>query len=282
MKEAPSTYPALPLEDEFSDVVAKALRGHELSWERLAGELGQDPEGFRAAFSSPSPLLFPLWERVAERLSLHPKKLQEAACQQWRPPSVPAIPGLHQFVSPFRAWTVNAWLVHCPVTKEGWVIDTGTDASELLQFVEEQAVYLQALAFTHTVHPDHTSEVDRIGAATGLRRLLGPEGEPSVRKSAALRRDQVYSLGTLEIEIRSTPGHSPDGVTLVVAGLARPVALVGDALYAGSLGAPLDHYGKLLSGVRREIFSLPDDTLLCPGHGPVTTVAQEKAHNPFF
>ncbi|MEM6601450.1 MAG: MBL fold metallo-hydrolase, partial [Verrucomicrobiota bacterium] len=62
----------------------------------------------------------------------------------------------------------------------------------------------------------------------------------------------------------------------------RPVAITGDALFAGSMGGANDCWQEALTCTRRNILSLPDDTLLCPGHGPVTTVALEKSNNPFF
>ncbi|HMO64234.1 MAG TPA: MBL fold metallo-hydrolase, partial [Verrucomicrobiota bacterium] len=84
---------------------------------------------------------------------------------------------------------------------------------------------------------------------------------------------------------RETPGHAADGVTYVVTGWRqdRPaVALVGDAIFAGSMGGAPEQ-GELARGrVREHILTLPDDTLICPGHGPLTTVAEERANNPFF
>ena len=68
----------------------------------------------------------------------------------------------------------------------------------------------------------------------------------------------------------------------MIAGLARPVAVVGDALFAGSMGGGMVSYEDALGTNRKEIFSLPENTILCPGHGPMTSVAEEKEHNPFF
>ena len=72
------------------------------------------------------------------------------------------------------------------------------------------------------------------------------------------------------------------GLTYVITGLARPVAIVGDALFAGSMGGGVVSYADALETNRREIFTLPDDTVICPGHGPMTSVAEEKHHNPFY
>jgi glyoxylase-like metal-dependent hydrolase (beta-lactamase superfamily II) len=86
----------------------------------------------------------------------------------------------------------------------------------------------------------------------------------------------------LKIEPRSTWGHSKGGTTYVVTGLARPLAIVGDALFASSMGGGIVSFPDALSTNRKEIFTLPDETVICPGHGPLTTVREEKAHNPFY
>jgi glyoxylase-like metal-dependent hydrolase (beta-lactamase superfamily II) len=72
------------------------------------------------------------------------------------------------------------------------------------------------------------------------------------------------------------------GITYVITGLAKPVAIVGDALFAGSMGGGMISWGDALETNRKQIFTLADDTVLCPGHGPMTTVAEEKSHNPFY
>ena len=93
------------------------------------------------------------------------------------------------------------------------------------------------------------------------------------------------SLGHLRITHRATPGHAPDGVTYLIHNWpedAPPVAIVGDAIFAGSMGRGNQSWTLAREKVRTQILTLPGETLLCPGHGPVTTVAEERAHNPFF
>jgi hydroxyacylglutathione hydrolase len=79
-----------------------------------------------------------------------------------------------------------------------------------------------------------------------------------------------------------TNGHSPGGTSYVVHGLQHPVAVVGDSLFAGSMGGAPNDYQKALRNNLEKLLSLPEDTLVCPGHGPLTTVANEREHNPFF
>jgi glyoxylase-like metal-dependent hydrolase (beta-lactamase superfamily II) len=71
-------------------------------------------------------------------------------------------------------------------------------------------------------------------------------------------------------------------MTFVVRGLARPVAIVGDSLFAGSMGGGNVSYQDAIQNNLEKILILPDNTVLCPGHGPLTTVGEEKRHNPFF
>jgi glyoxylase-like metal-dependent hydrolase (beta-lactamase superfamily II) len=92
----------------------------------------------------------------------------------------------------------------------------------------------------------------------------------------------TFTVGTLKIETRQTWGHSIGGVTYVVRGLTRTVAVVGDALFAGSIGGGRVSWADALATVRSEILGLEDEAQICPGHGPMTTVGQEKAHNTFF
>jgi hydroxyacylglutathione hydrolase len=79
-----------------------------------------------------------------------------------------------------------------------------------------------------------------------------------------------------------TSGHSPGGMTFVVTGLSRPVAIVGDSLFAGSMGGGNVSYDDALRNNREKILTLPDETIVCPGHGPLTSVGKEKRDNPFF
>ena len=81
---------------------------------------------------------------------------------------------------------------------------------------------------------------------------------------------------------RTTSGHSKGGTTYLVEGLARPLAIVGDAIFAGSMGGGMVSFDDAWKNNREKILTLPDETVLCPGHGPLTSVSEEKRNNPFF
>jgi len=104
-------------------------------------------------------------------------------------------------------------------------------------------------------------------------------------EKSRLTEGETIKVGTFNITPRLTPGHAADGVTYVVEGWANAapaVAIVGDAIFAGSMGKDFETPALAQEKVRSEILELPEDTLICPGHGPLTTVEKERAHNPFF
>jgi glyoxylase-like metal-dependent hydrolase (beta-lactamase superfamily II) len=134
------------------------------------------------------------------------------------------------------------------------------------------------LFLTHT-HPDHVADI----AGLGCSKVLVNQREPYANaESFVAGRSSGWKLGALNISARDTHGHSKGGTTFMINGLARPVAVVGDALFASSMGGGMVSYADALATNRKEIFSLPDETIVCPGHGPLTTVGEEKQHNPFY
>ena len=92
----------------------------------------------------------------------------------------------------------------------------------------------------------------------------------------------TFAVGGLSIESVLTDGHSSGGTTYVVKGLSQPVAIVGDSLFAGSMGGSMTAYETGRQNNIKKVLTLPEGTILAPGHGPLTTVGQEKRHNPFF
>ncbi len=265
----------LPLEDLFTDVLAKAQRGLGLADAVLIDKAGlslADLQSLKAGSVDEEAL-----KKIAPALQLHASSLIDMALQVWKPQPV-ELEGLAQFNTPFDDMTVNAYLIWDRETRLAAAFDTGADAGPMMEFIKTNGLKLEAIYLTHT-HPDHVADI-----AT-----LRTTGQP-VRAS---RREpwegadmfdcgKEFTLGHLHISTRQTWGHSRGGVTYVVDGLERPVAVVGDALFASSMGGGMISYADALATNRKEIFSLPDDTVLCPGHGPLTTVGEEKRHNPFY
>ncbi len=178
--------------------------------------------------------------------------------------------------------TVNAYLVWDAATKEAAVFDTGAEAGPLLDLIREHGLTLKAVFITHT-HGDHIADLDRLVADGGKPEVFSHAKEPvSGTTTFDLEDGLRWTVGSLMIEPRLTWGHAKAGITYVVTGLSKPLAIAGDALFASSMGGGMVSFADALATNRKEIFSLPDETVVCPGHGPLTTVGEEKAHNPFY
>jgi glyoxylase-like metal-dependent hydrolase (beta-lactamase superfamily II) len=274
----------IALEDNFGDIVGKAQRGLGLTDAELARQVGVSAERLRELKSGiPAGLLSTALSRLihplAAALHLGPDALVASARGSWRPREQEPLDGFAAFTTPFDDMTVNAYVVFDPQTRQAAAFDTGADADPMLQFIREKRLTLALILLTHT-HTDHVFELDRLKDATGAKAYVSereplPGAEPFVD-------GKEFALGALKIETRRTSGHARGGTTFVVTGLVRRLAMVGDALFAGSMGGGLVSYDEALRTNRAGIFTLPDDTIICPGHGPLTTVGEEKLHNPFF
>jgi len=218
-------------------------------------------------------------ERAAPILKLDAGALQKLAAGKWSSEAVGEIEGLAQFNTTYHDMTVNAYLVWDPATREAAAFDTGADCREMLQRIEKEKLSVRLVLLTHA-HPDHVADLRRLRKETGapvyISELEAEEGAETITEGKRFR------VGSLEIEARLTSGHSPGGMTYVVTGLSRPVAIVGDSLFAGSMGGGNVSYEDALRNNREKILTLPDETIVCPGHGPLTTVGKEKRDNPFF
>ena len=266
----------VPLEDNFEDVLGKAMRGTGISREELSAQT-EVTEAEVARLEEGEFLEAPL-RRVAVRLGLDENSIVEQAKGSWQPESI-ELEGLRQFVTPYEDFTVNSYLVWDPDSMEAAMFDTGTNVDDAYSLVQALGLNVTQLFLTHT-HPDHIaaiSKVKRWGQVTA--HTLDQEPAPKAEQFAM---GKEFRIGSLRVSTRLTCGHSPGGVTYVVEGLERPVAIVGDAIFAQSMGGGVVSYKKALETNRKEIFSLVDETILCPGHGPMTSVIEEKKHNPFF
>ncbi|MBA2432720.1 MAG: MBL fold metallo-hydrolase, partial [Chthoniobacterales bacterium] len=189
------------------------------------------------------------------------------------------IDGLAQFNTTYGDMTVYAYLVWDPASREAVAFDTGADCGELLKRAAVEDLSFRLILLTHA-HPDHIEALDRLRADTGAP-VHTPEHE-TVAAADIIAAGQEFKVGALSIEARLTSGHSRGGMTYVVTGLARPVAIVGDSLFAASMGGGAVSYAEAVRNNLEQILTLPEETILCPGHGPLTTVGKEKRENPFF
>jgi len=271
------------LEDHLGDVIRKARLMSNVSAEPAAASAGLTPSEL-ATLEESGQVTKPLnFTALAQTLGLDASKLEQLA-KGWLPSEkdLSMWRELRPITTSAEGITVNCYLVWDEVSREAALFDTGWDALPILELLTENQLQLKHIFFTHT-HEDH------IAALGGVREKFPKARLHSSSKSAPVdqrnRANDFIHLGSLRLTNRDTPGHAEEGMTYIIGGWAEDaphVAIVGDAIFAGSIGRGNQSWDLAKSKVREQIFSLPPDTLICPGHGPLTTVAEEKAHTPFF
>jgi hydroxyacylglutathione hydrolase len=267
----------IPLEDTFTDIIGKARRGLKLTDDKqLASRAGVSVADI--AKVTGGAMDDGVLRKLAKALELGEQTLVDSANKKWYP-SVREMEGLRQFNTTYEDMTVNAYLVWDPKTRNAAAFDTGATCEPLLEFAKTKKLPIKLILLTHT-HPDHIADLNRLISESGAKACVG-EREPTAGVET-FKEGRSFQLGELGIDTRQTSGHSVGGITYVVTELARPVAVVGDAIFAGSMGGGGISYADALANNRKKIFTLPDNTILCPGHGPLTTVGEEKRHNPFY
>lgn len=266
----------LPLEDNFNDVIGKAQRGLAISDNDLisrAGISADDLAKIKAGEFDEAAVT-----KVAPVLNLGTKALVELGKKAWYP-EPQQIEGLHQYTTKFEDMTVNSYLVFDILTKVAYAFDSGADATEMLGFIAKRWLRTKIVFLTH-IHPDHIAALQKLQKTT-FAKVYVSEAEP-IPGAETFPFGKEFSLGNFDITARRTTGHAKGGVTYVISGLKKPIAIVGDAVFCCSMGGGAVSYEEALQTNRESIFSLPDNTVLCPGHGPMTTVGEQKKHNPFF
>lgn len=266
----------IPLEDRFEDVVGKAMRGLGVSVSHLAEKSGVPTETVQATLDGTFDDA--IVRALAPTLGLDAEALSALGAGTYAPEEQ-EIDGVRQFNTAFDDMTVNAYLVWDGQSREAAVFDTGSDVGDILDAAEELGVKIRQVFITHS-HGDHVYDLDRLLEKTKAHAWT-PKDEP-VDGAEAFEPGREFSIGTLSVETRLTCGHARGGVTYVVRGLERPVAICGDAMFAGSMGGGMVSYSEALRTNREQILTLPDETVLCPGHGPLTSVEEQKTNNPFF
>ncbi len=191
----------------------------------------------------------------------------------------------------------NTYVLLCQDTGCAAVIDPGEGADEFVRRLPGECS-VRHILLTHG-HFDHAAGLRAVAEATGapigLHRAdadvlrSGPETaamfglniEIPPEPDFWLSTDESLKVGSLEVKVRHTPGHSPGGVVFVCGGYA----FVGDCLFAGSIGRtdlPGSNYAHLMDSLESQILTLPDDTAVLPGHGPATSIGEERRYNPFL
>jgi hydroxyacylglutathione hydrolase len=265
------------LEDFHEDILVKAMRGLGIGKGALSERLGVDRSRIEAVLIGK--VDEETIEDMAKELGLDGQKLLLSARKEWYP--VPLnISGIKQFNLPFGGMRVNAYVVWNEESRQAWLFDTGPMVEPILDFLTHDRLSLEAIFLTHT-HPDHIACLEELKQKTGnppvfVHKLESMEGVESIEEGFE------HVLGNLTLKALHTHGHSVGGVSYLIDGLEKLVAVVGDALFAGSMGGGMVSYADALKNNREKLMTLPDETIVCPGHGPMTTIGEEKQANPFF
>ena len=268
----------IPLEDNVGDIIGKAQRGLRISDTELAEKARVSSQKIRALRQGGEFDELALLS-IAGVLGLAARPLYELARGEWHPQKIDEPEGVAQFNTHYHDMAVNAYLAWDPRSRAAAAFDTGADCGEMVRFANRHKLDVQLILLTHA-HADHVADLPRLREETGGN-VFAPADEP-VPGAEPVREGKRFRLGKLQIDTRLTWGHSQGGMTYVVTGLTHPIAIVGDSLFAGSMGGGNVSYQDALRNNLKKILTLPDETIICPGHGPLTTVGEEKQHNPFF
>jgi glyoxylase-like metal-dependent hydrolase (beta-lactamase superfamily II) len=273
----------IPIEDGFEDVLGKAMSGLGLTAAALAEaaglELAQVEALLHGQLDEQGPDALGV---LAPILDLSASALLALAQQTWQPElEVPEACALFNTPFPvpgYQEMTVNSYLFWSG--GEAVAVDTGANAAPLMAEVSKRGLSLRSLLITHT-HRDHIAALAEIRAAYPELTVYCPEKE-TLPDTVSLREGSRLCVGDWQVQARETSGHSPGALSYLIQRGERRLAFVGDAIFCLSMGKAPGAYSQALHNNREKLLSLPPETILCPGHGPLTTVANELARNPFF
>jgi hydroxyacylglutathione hydrolase len=274
------------LEDDFSDIMKKARTGLGLGLPEVSKRSGlalARVQELDAGRRGPSPSEA---SALASALELDGEKLVSVACEGWEP--APSDRALDEAVitvdGDIGGYAVKGYLFYDPATHDAVMIDTAYHAGAMLETLAQRGLRLTAICLTHG-HVDHAGGLDAILARHTVPVYLGEGDWPLLQwqPPVSLRRfvtdGEGIAAGRRRLHCLLTPGHTPGGVCYA----SEDCVFVGDTLFAGSIGRanPASLYPTHLKSVRQRLLTLPEQVALLPGHGPCTTVREERAHNAF-
>lgn len=271
------------LEDEFGDIIQKARSGLGKSKNEIAGAAGIATERLDQLEGCLGQPKEDEVTRLGRLLRLDEVKLLDIALGRWSPGEPP-----HSFfdrvivvTGDVGGYKVNGYILFDKISKDAAMIDTANDTGRMLAAIKERSLKLRYIFLTHA-HHDHIGDLARFEKDIDADIYIGEEELKAGSRGRwkGLKGAETFSLGSILIRSVFAPGHTNGSISYV----AGDICFVGDTIFAGSVGRsnPASLYPTLLRSLRERILSLDDRCLLAPGHGPITSVGNEKKHNPFF
>ncbi len=195
------------------------------------------------------------------------------------------------------SFAANCYLVACDETREGVIIDPGAEAQNILSMVEKENIRVKYIINTHG-HVDHVGANEEVRAALGAPILIHEaDGELCQNPHTSLayfigkekladpdkllKGGDIIKAGTLEFKVIETPGHTKGCIALSV----DDVLFTGDTLFQGSIGRtdlPGGSFEEIIRSIKEKLLTLPEETIVYPGHGRESTIGEEKNNNPFL
>ena len=194
----------------------------------------------------------------------------------------------------------NCSIIGDESTHEAMVIDPGDDIEDIVAIIDQNKLRVKQIVITHA-HIDHVGGAMKLRARTGAPILLnqndyallkmldvqaswlGMKAPGKVEVEAGLAHDETLRAGSLSANVLHTPGHTEGSVCLYFP--TEKMLIAGDTLFARSIGRtdlPGGSFEKIMHSLHDRVLALPDDTAVIPGHGPVTTIGEEREENPFL
>jgi len=277
------SWPDIPLEDDFGDVLRKAMRGTGVGSETLAREIGVQPRIIEAWLQYDGAADDEQARALARVLRLDPGALADSAAKRWHPPHIAAHDVRHHPQDPHPS---NGYVFFLEEGRRAALVDPAGLPQNLLRVLRDGDYHLQYILITHK-HADHCDATAAVAEAFPqaqivMHKLDSAAIGPLAGKALEVRDNETLPFGDgANIRMLHTPGHTDGSSSFVFAS----TAFTGDTLFAGSVGGAYGDastYGDILNSIRSKLFTLPDETVIMPGHGPPSTIALERLHNPFF
>jgi hydroxyacylglutathione hydrolase len=271
------------LEDEFVDVFRKAKRGTGIDDATIASRTGVAAAAIKSWANGSAVPTDGEARALAGVLGLDPGKLADAAAVRWHPDVAYPSDVRHHPHDPHPS---NGYLFFLEDGKTAALIDPAGIPATILRAIGEGPYALRYILITHQ-HADHCDATGAIADAFPNAQIVMHRADVAAigaygKNALPIRDGEELPFGDdAAIRMLHTPGHT-DGSSCF---LFRSTLFTGDTLFAGSVGGAFGEksgYRDILESVRTKIFSLDDATVVMPGHGPPSTVAEERAHNPFF